>query len=104
MKDKNEEEYSIGESSSTIIKDHELFRPENHIPHKVVRVKRVTSKGAEDWRIIEDGDTTLTLKGVRFNNKEKEFLRTPEGFRYVMDGYKKGWRSVSKFKQNLELT
>lgn len=100
----SDEEYTVDESSPNLLKDHELFKDESYVPHKIIRVKRVNiTKGAEDWKIMEDNQAVLVLKGSRFTNKEKEFLRTPEGFRFIVDGYKDGWRSINKFKQNMEV-
>ena len=97
-----DDEYSVEDKNTSLLKDTELFKVEDYIPHKVIRVKRVTkAKGTEDWNILEDSDVSLVLTGSRFNNKEKDFLRTPEGFKYIVDGFKKGWRSINKFKQNL---
>lgn len=106
MSTKNSEkddEYTVDESNnSSLLKDNELFKIEDYIPYNIIRVKRISkTKGSEDWKILENNEEALTLSGTRFNNKEKTFLRSPEGFKYIVDGYKKGWRSINKFKQNL---
>lgn len=102
-KNNSDEEYSIDESNLLSIKDNELFKDEDYVPYSLIRVKKTESKNSEDWNIMEDSNITLIIKGDRFNNKEKKFLRSPEGFKFIINGYKMGWRSVNKFKQNLKL-
>jgi hypothetical protein len=100
------EEYSIEESNpfANVKIDNDLFKEDDYLPQKLIQVKRINlSKGTEEWKIFEDKDIVLVLKGSRFTNKEKEFLRTPNGFKFIIDGFKNGWRSINKFKQNMEL-
>lgn len=103
----NDEEYSLDENNpfnSSLRIDSELFKEEEHIVHTIISVKRLCPSGrrrGENWDILENGKATLRLKGDRFTNKEREFLRTPAGARFVIDGYKNGWRSINKFKQHI---
>jgi len=102
--EESSEEYTVDELNPNLLKDHELFKDENYVPHKMIRVKRVNvTNNTEDWKIMEDNETALLLKGSRFTSKEKNFLRTPEGFRFIIEGFKNGWRSINKFKQNMEV-
>jgi hypothetical protein len=99
------EDYSVDDKNpflNTLHLDCELFKEEDDISTTAIRVKRFKTKAAEEWRIYEDKNIILVLKGTRFTNSEKAFLRTLNGFQYIIDGYKKGWKSVSKFKQGLE--
>ena len=107
MKDKyNTEEYIIEEEkfykSSSLRNESELFNDDDYIPHTVISVKRIQFSNTEDWEIKTDKKTVLILKGVRFTSKEKDFFRTVEGVKYIITGYKNGWRSVSDFKKNLK--
>jgi len=102
-----EEEYSEGEHaeplSQTLRIDTELFKEEDDIAQNVISVKRVDlPKGGEDWEIIDNNLAVLTLKGMRFSKKEKLFLRTPKGFLFLMDGYKNGWKTITKFKKEIK--
>jgi len=102
----DEEEYSEGEHTEPLSLhlrlDNELFKDEDNIPSKVIGVKRINlPKGGEDWRITENGVEALILKGVRFTGKERKFLRSPKGVLFIIDGYKRGWDSVLKFKKEL---
>ncbi len=102
FKTTEEEELSI-EINPNNLKENEFFKTENYIPHVMIRVKRTISKGEEQWKVLENNTTVLILKSSRFTNKEKEFLRTQDGFNYIINGFKSGWRSINKFKTNLEL-
>lgn len=106
-----EEEFSMDEKNpfTNVLRiDSELFKEEDFkIPEKIIQVKRINKikngKEVEVWEVYDDKKMVLKLEGYRFTSKEKKFLRTSDGFIYIVEGYKKGWRTVSKFKQNLEV-
>ena len=76
-----------------------MFDDSSDISQKVIRVRRVKlPKGGEDWEILEDEKLVLTVKGTRFTAPERDFLRTVDGIKFLMEGYKVGIKSVSKFK------
>jgi len=81
--------------------NNEFYKDEDNIQQKVINVKRTKLRKGEDWEILENKKVVLILKGVRFNNKEKEYFRTIEGIKFIMDGYKNGWDSILKFKTEL---
>ena len=99
------EEYTMDETNpfnNNLRVDGELFKEYERIRHKVIQVKRTEKiKEGEVWKILEDGKLILSLNSNRFTNKEKDFLRTPEGFKYLINGYKDGWRTINKFKQHI---
>jgi len=83
--------------------DSDLFKDENYLVHKMISVKRTNSaKYGENWDILEDKKVILRLKGERFSNKEKEFLRTVDGVRFVINAYKAGCNSINKFKKQIK--
>jgi|SRR3990172_6419492 len=82
--------------------DHELFKDEDNIKQKLINVKRVNLRKGEDWEILEDGKVVLLLKGIRFTKPEKDFLRTLDGMKFLISGYKNGIKSVVKFKQEIK--
>lgn len=99
------EEYSIDENYALPLfhNDNELFKDEDDIIEKVITVKRVnTSKKIEDWKILEGKETVKILKGYRFTKKQREFFRSLNGSRFILEGYKQGWKSVNKFKEELK--
>jgi len=80
--------------------DTELFKEDDDVPGASIRVARKSDP--EDWAIIVNGEEKLVLKGSRFTAKEREFLRTPPGILFVMDGFRSGWDSVAEFKRQLK--
>jgi hypothetical protein len=100
------EEYVIDEDkfyrTSSLRQCTELFNEDSHIPHQVISVKRVEFSKTEDWEIKADQKAVMILKGVRFTAKEKKFLRTVDGIKFVIEGYKSGWNNVSEFKRNIK--
>ncbi len=82
--------------------DHELFKEEDDIKQKVLNVKRIKlPRNGEDWEILENEKVLLTLKGTRFSKPQREFLRTVNGMKFLIDGYKSGIKSVVKFKNKM---
>lgn len=80
--------------------ENEFFKDELYKPGSVIRIKRKSSKkNGEEWQVLQDGDLVLSIKGSRFNSSEREFLRTPEGFQFIMASFKAGASSVSKIKK-----
>jgi len=100
-------EYSEGESSEplsqTLRVDTELFKDEDYVAHNVVGVRLIDlPNGCNDWEITDKNHLVLTLKGIRFTNKEKEFLQSTDGILFIINGYKKGWKSISQFKREIK--
>lgn len=90
-----------GISSFLLKQDNEFYNEEDNIPGKLIRVKKM-SKPEEGWKILVDGKEYLLIKSSRFSKQEKEFLRTEQGFQFIIDGVKQGWNSISEFKRKLE--
>lgn len=89
--------------NSTLLRsEHEFYKEEEDITYKVINVRKAKMRKSNDWEILEDGKVVLVLKGVRFTNAEKEYFKTVEGMKFIVDGYKNGWNSVSKFKEGLK--
>lgn len=95
---------SKGISFHDLKADNELFQKEKYIPQTIINVKRVTSKREtkEDWVIYQDKKVILRLKGNRFSTKEKEFLRTADGMKFIISEYKNGSKSINAFKNKLK--
>lgn len=83
--------------------DYDLHREENNTIEKVLRVKRFTvpNKG-ERWKVFEDNKIMFILEGSKLNNKEKEFLRTLEGFNFLLSQYKNGIKSLNALRTDLK--
>lgn len=89
-------------SVNLLKKDNELFNEEDYIVNTVVHARRISLKKGEDWEILENNRVVLVMKGTRFTNSEKEFLRSVEGMKFLINEYKSGNKSVVKIKNNLE--
>lgn len=83
--------------------DNELFNEEANKASKVTSAKRVRlPRNGEDWQILENNKVVLLLKGTRFTNPEKKFLRTIDGMKFLVAEYKAGSKSVVKLKEKLK--
>lgn len=104
MKYDEDEILDITESKTSLRTDHDFFDEEaSKVISQVISVKRIKrSKNKENWQILLNGKLVLLLKGERFTNQEKEFLRTVEGVKFLLASYKKGLQSVVKIKQELK--
>lgn len=83
--------------------DNELFNEEDSsVVHSIINVKRIKlPKNGEDWEILVNGKVVMLMKGTRFTNQEKDFLRSVEGMKFLIAEYKKGKKSVTKIKEEL---
>lgn len=86
--------------------DNELFDEEEYKKDKKKFVQArcifLPKKGIEDWEILVDGQSVLLMKGTRFTNAEKEFLRSVDGIQFLISSYKEGKKSVVKIKEELK--
>jgi hypothetical protein len=83
--------------------DYDLYKEEDDISEKVIRVKRMSMPKCEKWRIFEDNKAILTIEGTKLNNKEKEFLRTVEGVNFLISQFKSGnIRSFNALKKEIK--
>lgn len=83
--------------------DHDLYKEEDDVAEKVIRIKRVSmpNKG-EKWRILEDNKVVFILEGSKLNNKEKEFLRSAEGASWLLSQAKTGIKSFNALKNEIK--
>ena len=89
--------------SSFLKQDTELFDEETAAtPAQMVRVKRVDSD-KDEWQVFVDDKKHLLIRGSRFSAKEREYLRSPEGLMFIINGVKSGWKSVSEFKRQIKI-
>lgn len=83
--------------------EYDLFDEDKDVVEKVVRVKRtqLPNKG-ERWRIIENNKVAFTIEGTKVSKKEKEFLRTLDGFNFLITQFKAGTKTISRLKFELK--
>lgn len=101
------EEFYMDESkpksiSGTLKQETELFDDDKYVPHDIISVKYISlPKNGEDWQVIKNKNVVMTIKGLRFTNKERQFFKTANGMRFIIDGYKNNW-NTSEFKRQLK--
>lgn len=84
--------------------DYDLFDETKDNIEKVVRVRRIISANKrEKWRVIEDSKIVFVVDGSRVSKMEREFLRTADGFNFLISAYKNGVKSVAKLKIYLKM-
>lgn len=95
-------------NTGSLRQETELFNADSYIPHPLINVRLIIlPKGGENWEIMVDKGKTdgkrvvFSLKGSRFSKKEREFLRTPLGMSFIINGYKQGWKTVSEYKRQV---
>ena len=83
--------------------DFELYKEEDNIAEKVIRIKRISLPNNGDrWKVFENSTVVLTLEGSKFTNKEKEFLRSVEGANWLLGRAKVGIKSFNSLKKELK--
>jgi len=83
--------------------DYDLHREENNTVEKVLRVKRFSLPNKEErWKVFEDNKVMYILEGNKLNNKEKDYLRTVEGFNFLLSQYKLGISSFVALRNELK--
>ena len=93
----------VSKAGIFIKQDCELYHDDDNVPGSIVRVKRTeTKKGDESWKIFLNDEEYLVLKGSRFTEKERGYLRGAAGMLFMISGTKDGWDSVSEFKRQLK--
>lgn len=80
----------------------DLFKDEMNIVERVIRVKRTRGK-IEKWTIYNDQEAIFVIEGDKLSKKICSFLRTPEGFNYLLIQFKSSLppSSFSALKQRL---
>lgn len=80
----------------------ELFNEENNNPRTIINIKRISKKNDEFWKISKDNKEIILKKEILTIN-QREFLRTPEGMIFLIEGFKSGWNSVPDIKKHIEI-
>lgn len=90
-------------NASVLKTDNEFYKEEDNKKEKLINVKfHRFRNGNEDWEIYENNKNILILKGIGFTKIEKNYFKTVDGIKFIMDGYKSGWTTVVKFKQEIK--
>lgn len=79
-----------------------LYKDEDNVVLPVIRIRRITGEKREKWRCYQGDREVLTVEAAKLTVREKEFLRTPEGFTFLLGQCKAGIATVSRFRQALK--
>lgn len=82
--------------------DHDFYNEEDNKIEKILVVKRVGKNEKEKWKIMEDKKILLTIDSEKLTKKEKSFLRTIDGFKFLLEEYKKGIKSLNALKSSIK--
>jgi hypothetical protein len=83
--------------------DYELFDEEKYKPERIIRIKKINSPNkGEKWKIMEDDKVIFVLDGLKLSKKERDFLRTPDGFSFLISQQKTGIKSFNSLRQELK--
>ena len=80
--------------------DDDLYHEENNVAGKVLRVKwiKLPNKG-DRWKILDENNRALfVVEGNKLSKKERAFLRTVDGFNFLIKQFKDGAQSFNKLK------
>jgi hypothetical protein len=81
----------------------ELYHEEYNVVEKIIRVKNVSMPNkSEKWKIFEDNKVMFTVEGIKLSSKEKDFLRTIDGFNFLIAQYKLGIKSFNALKNEIK--
>jgi hypothetical protein len=99
--DENKEQSSFKFNLSKVEDD--LYHEDEDIAEPIIRVKRVTMPNKnEKWKIFQDNKLQFTIEGHKLNSKERDFLRTVDGFNFLIKKYKEGIKSFNALKQEIK--
>lgn len=81
----------------------DLYKEEDDVALKTIRVKRfVMPNKDEKWKVFEDTKVLLIIDGTRLTKKEKTFLRTVDGFNFLISQYKVGNHTLASIKKDMK--
>jgi hypothetical protein len=83
--------------------DYDLYKEEDDVAEKVIRVKRITlpNKG-ERWKVFCDNKIVFVIEGNKLSKKEKQFLQTIQGVNFILAFAKAGFTSISKLRAEIK--
>lgn len=80
--------------------DDDLYHEEDDIEMSVLRIKYVRG---DKWKMIDEHNKVVfTLDGAKLNKNERIFLRSVDGFNFLMAEFRRGFRSFNTLKLALK--
>lgn len=85
-------------------REDDLYREENNIAGKVLRVKWIKlPRNGNRWKIVDEHNKVLwIIEGSKLGKKEQTYLRTAEGFNFLIQQFKSGVKSMQGLKLTLK--
>lgn len=80
----------------------DLFHEEDNVVHRLIRVKRFANSKDEKWKIFDDNKVLLIIEGQKLTLKEREFLRTVDGSKWLLSKAKEGIKSLNYLKSEIK--
>lgn len=83
---------------------YDLFKEEDYnIVEKVIRIKHTRSPSKGDrWKVFENDENVFILEGSKISKKERAFLKSYEGFTFLISQAKDGIRSFHDIHKKLK--
>jgi hypothetical protein len=83
--------------------EYDLYHEEDDITLPIIRIKRISmpNKG-ERWKIYQDDKVVFTVEGSKLLNKEKDYLKTADGFNFLIAQQKQGIKSLNALRTELK--
>lgn len=83
--------------------EQDLYHEEDDIPLKIIQVKRFElPNNGERWKVLEDSNPVIVLEGVKLTAAEKKFLKTADGFNFLITSYKRGANTLVMLREELK--
>ena len=86
--------------------DYDLYDESKNIEYPFIQVKRISlpNKG-ENWKILSNNKLICLIEGVNLTQKERDFLKSANGFLFLMNEFKNGEKNelslIAKLKNVL---
>lgn len=84
--------------------EHDLYHDEDNIVSPLIRVKRVSlPDNGDKWCVYSNDQIVFSFDNKKLTKKESAFLRTMDGFNFIISIYKLNLTtSFNKFKMSLK--
>lgn len=83
--------------------EYDLYHEEDNVPGTVIQVKMIgNEKKGEKWKIFENNKLALTIDGTKLTSKERGFLHSADGIKFLMNKYKAGTTAISAIKKEMK--
>ena len=82
--------------------EYDLYHDNLNTVEKVIQVKKNSSSKTDKWKILENNKVLFSIDGEDLSIKEREFLKTVEGFQLLINLGKTGFKSIKSLKSDIK--